>query len=78
MGYDNGQLLTIYAKAYKRFKDPLYLEIINKTVNWLQRDMLDRSGMFYAALDADSEGEEGKYYVWTTSETKKYSETTTI
>jgi uncharacterized protein YyaL (SSP411 family) len=71
MGYDNGQLLTIYAKAYKRFKDPLYLEVIDKTVNWLQREMLDKSGMFYAALDADSEGEEGKYYVWTTSETKK-------
>lgn len=68
MLYDNGQLLSVYAKAYKMNKKPLYLTVINQTIEWMQRDMLDKSGLFYSALDADSEGEEGKYYVWTQEE----------
>ncbi|PCJ63720.1 MAG: thioredoxin domain-containing protein [Bacteroidetes bacterium] len=70
MLYDNAQLLTIYSKAYKRFKDPLYKEIVEKTIVWLEREMFDESNMFYAALDADSEGEEGKFYVWKSKEVK--------
>ncbi len=71
MLYDNAQLLSIYAKAYQRNNNPEYLRTIDKTVEWLEREMLDKSGMFYAALDADSEGEEGKYYVWKDEELKQ-------
>lgn len=70
MLYDNAQLLSIYAKAYQKTKKPLFKQVIDKTINWLEREMLDKSGLFYAALDADSEGEEGKYYVWKSEELK--------
>lgn len=70
MLYDNAQLLTVYAKAYQLTENERYKNILNQTIGWLKREMLDESGMFYAALDADSEGEEGKFYVWTENELK--------
>lgn len=68
MLYDNGQLLSLYANGYKIFGEKEYKNIIDETVNWLKDEMLSPENAFYAAIDADSEGEEGKYYVWTSNE----------
>jgi len=70
MLYDNGQLISLYAKAYQQFPKVLYKRTVFQTIDWLEREMQDENGAFYAALDADSEGEEGKFYVWTEKELK--------
>lgn len=70
MLYDNGQLLALYSQAYQRTKNPIYKDIVYHTVEWLEREMTTKEGAFYSALDADTEGEEGKYYVWTQEEMK--------
>jgi len=68
MTYDNGQLLSVYAQGYLTFKKPLYKRVIEQTVKWLEDNLANEYGCFFSALDADSEGEEGKYYCWTKSE----------
>jgi uncharacterized protein len=64
MLYDNAQLLSLYSKAYIFTGDQLLKETILQTIAWLKRDLLDSTGAFFAAQDADSEGIEGKFYVW--------------
>jgi uncharacterized protein YyaL (SSP411 family) len=70
MLYDNAQLISLYSKAYKVFKEPLYKAVVLETIAFLEREMKNPEGGYYAAIDADSEGEEGKYYVWSQEELK--------
>jgi uncharacterized protein YyaL (SSP411 family) len=71
MLYDNGQLLSLYADALAIGPDPLFTGAVTDTAEWLLREMQHPQGGFYAALDADSEGEEGKFYLWRRPEVKK-------
>ena len=75
MLYDNGQLVSLYANAYKLTKNKLYKKVIEKTLQFVEKEWLTAEGSFYSALDADSlnaenDLEEGAFYVWTKSELK--------
>jgi uncharacterized protein YyaL (SSP411 family) len=65
MLYDNAQLLGVYADAYAATSRPLYARVAAETSEWIMRDMQDARGGYYSTLDADSEHEEGKFYVFT-------------
>jgi len=71
MLYDNALIPIVYAEAYQITKDTFYLNVVTKTLNYVLREMTLPQGGFYSAQDADSDGEEGKYYVWNKSEIKE-------
>jgi uncharacterized protein len=64
MLYDNGQLLAVTAQAALATDDPLFRRVAGETADWIRRDMEHSGGGYYSTLDADSEGHEGRFYVW--------------
>ncbi len=71
MLYDNAQLVSLYSHAYQLTKNELYKDVVYETLEFISREMTSDEGTFYSALDADSDGEEGKYYVWNKEELEK-------
>lgn len=76
MLYDNGLLISLYSEAYKRTQNPLYKEVIEKTLTFVERELFNADNAFYSALDADSineigELEEGAFYVWKKEQLEK-------
>ena len=71
MLYDNGPLLALNTQMWLVSGDETYRRVANETAGWVIRDLHTPGSAFFATLDADSEGEEGKFYVWTPDEVRK-------
>jgi hypothetical protein len=70
MLYDNGPLLRLYADAWVATREPLYRTVAEQTAAWVMREMQSPEGGYYSSLDADSEHQEGRFYVWTPQEAR--------
>lgn len=68
MLYDNALLLSTYARAYRRYRSTLFERVTEETIEWLLRDLRGSDNLFHASLDADSDGGEGRHYVWAPEE----------
>lgn len=71
MLYDNGQLLPLYCQAYLISGDSIFKHTATQTADWVINEMQSKEGGYYSAIDADSEGEEGKFYTWTPTQIKE-------
>lgn len=71
MLYDNAQLVSLYCEAYRLTKNTLYKQVIEETLDFVMEEWLKPEGCFYSAYDADSEGQEGKFYVWSKEELQR-------
>ena len=71
MLYDNAQLVEVYTQAFRRTRNPKYRTVVEETLDFVLRELTDQNGAFYSALDAETDGVEGEFYVWSADEIKQ-------